>query len=553
MKITDYVDLFYPSAEAEEYAKKRQKKYENYPQDFMVNLETDNIAKLIAPMNFAVATSKMKEFTDDIETLDYRLDCLEDFMNVPELNGRFRQLINELAGNRIDFSDVDCVNSFMQIKTHMDSLEEFLGCIENINRFFAKYNHAIKSVAVKRLAQFFEKLPKSENIFEIAYSISQLKDTFSKTIRSVKIGVNFDSAMNPDSAGLLEIGYDKIYPKGNILEKLVFKSFAGREQFIGEEHFNSATRHTPIDIDTALFRELSKYTKEFALRIAAALKSYRSSVFSDLSELESQLDFYGGAAQFISSVRARGMKMCRPKFLPSEKRVTRLKNVFDLNFYRQLVTQNPQEILTEKIVANDIDMSDYARFYMVTGANNGGKTTFARAVGVCHLMAQMGLYVPAESAEISPADYIFTHFPKEEAVGLNSSRFTTEIKELKKICEYMTDRSLVILNESIQSTTPVECLNIAKIHLEIIAAVGVRGFYVTHLTELYNEIQRINNKNYPTKVGSLVSCTDSEGKRMYKMKAAKPPIESLAYTVYEKFGAKLEDVLAKSGDKNGQA
>lgn len=208
--------------------------------------------------------------------------------------------------------------------------------------------------------------------------------------------------MNPDSAGLLEIGYDKIYPKGNILEKLVFKSFAGREQFIGEEHFNSATRHTPIDIDTALFRELSKYTKEFALRIAAALKSYRSSVFSDLSELESQLDFYGGAAQFISSVRARGMKMCRPKFLPSEKRVTRLKNVFDLNFYRQLVTQNPQEILTEKIVANDIDMSDYARFYMVTGANNGGKTTFARAVGVCHLMAQMGLYVPAESAEISP-------------------------------------------------------------------------------------------------------------------------------------------------------
>ena len=70
MKITDYVDLFYPSAEAEEYAKKRQKKYENYPQDFMVNLETDNIAKLIAPMNFAVATSKMKEFTDDIETLN---------------------------------------------------------------------------------------------------------------------------------------------------------------------------------------------------------------------------------------------------------------------------------------------------------------------------------------------------------------------------------------------------------------------------------------------------------------------------------------------------
>ena len=144
-------------------------------------------------------------------------------MNVPELNGRFRQLINELAGNRIDFSDVDCVNSFMQIKTHMDSLEEFLGCIENINRFFAKYNHAIKSVAVKRLAQFFEKLPKSENIFEIAYSISQLKDTFSKTIRSVKIGVNFDSAMNPEVQDCLKSDMTKFIPREIFLKSLCSK------------------------------------------------------------------------------------------------------------------------------------------------------------------------------------------------------------------------------------------------------------------------------------------------------------------------------------------
>lgn len=53
----------------------------------------------------------------------------------------------------------------MQIKTHMDSLEEFLGCIENINRFFAKYNHAIKSVAVKQFAQFFEKTAKKARTF----------------------------------------------------------------------------------------------------------------------------------------------------------------------------------------------------------------------------------------------------------------------------------------------------------------------------------------------------------------------------------------------------
>lgn len=236
------------------------------------------------------------------------------------------------------------------------------------------------------------------------------------------------------------------------------------------------------------------------------------------------------------------MKMCRPKFLPSEKRVTRLKNVFDLNFYRQLVTQNPQEILTEKIVANDIDMSDYARFYMVTGANNGGNH-FRKSGGSMSFNGTNGIVRSCGKCRDFPCRLHIHPFSKGRSCRNKFKPIYHGNQGAEKICEYMTDRSLVIFNESIQSTTPVECLNIAKIHLEIIAAVGVRGFYVTHLTELYNEIQRINNKNYPTKVGSLVSCTDSEGKRMYKMKAAKPPIESLAYTVYENSEQSLKTYL----------
>lgn len=545
MRITDHIDLFYPSAEKRRAAAERRREVGERCRSFVQDLQLENIAKLVSPVSSQRFIALAGELSDDVEVLNYRLDCLEDFLNNPDLAYSFRKIIRDMSGKdmRVEENAEVRINSFMDIKNKMDDLDFFLHCIDEINGIYKRIGRNIKSEGVSRLFKFFSELPETEDIKEIAENLSQLKETFSKTIRSVRIGVNFDSSMTPESAGLLEISYDKIYPQGNILEKLVFKNLAGKEQFSGEEHLNSVVKKTPVDIDTALFRELSKYTREYAQRISYALKSYRSSFFTDISELEEQLDYYDGAASFVQSVRARGMKLCRPVFLPAEDRALKLKGAYDLTFYRQLASHDPSARLEDKIVVNDIDMSDSARFYMITGANNGGKTTFARAVGVCQAMAQAGLYVPCESAEISLCDGIYTHFPRDEQVGIDTSRFTTEIKDLKEIICQLTDKSMVILNESLQSTTPEECLKIAEIHLEIMAAAGVKGIYVTHLTGLYKKIGELNEGGYKTRFESLVSTADStDGKRSYKLEIMPPPKESLAFTIYKQFGATLGDL-----------
>ena len=74
------------------------------------------------------------------------------------------------------------------------------------------------------------------------------------------------------------------------------------------------------------------------------------------------------------------------------------------------------------------------------------------------------------------------------------------------------------------------------------AAVGVQGIYVTHLTRLYDRAIEINRQGYPTVVGSLVTSTDESGRRLYKMEKSPPSKGSMAYTIYDDFGAKLEDV-----------
>lgn len=548
MKITDHIDLLYPSKEARDHAEMRRLKMRDSGSLYIKDLMIGDIKNFITLTGSEKLLALCEELCDDIQTIEYRLDCLEDYLNNPDLADSFRKVITELSVSLVSNNDED-VNAFYDVKQKMDELDGFLTSIAAINGIYKRIGTTIKSQAMCGMFEFFLALPESDDYKEIAKTLTELQGTFAKTIRSVKVGINFDANMNPDSAGLLEVGYDKIYPKGNILEKIVYGVQKNKETFSGEEHLNSLTRHTPADIDTALFRELTEYTTVFAKRISEALKSYRSSFFSDIKEIERQLDLYEGVASFIKGVRAHGMKMCRPKILSASERKTVLKGVYDLVFYKEIVMRDPSAVLTDKIKTNDLILDDSARLYMVTGANNGGKTTFARACGICQVLAQAGLFVPAESAEVSVCDNIFTHFPRDEEAGIDTSRFTNEIKDLKVIAQNMTEHSFVILNESLQSTTPEECLEIAKIHTELFASAGVRGLYVTHLTGLYKAFEELNQKDYPTKLDSLVSVAGEGDERLYKIVRQPPSGESLAMSIYRKFGATLDDI--KSGEVNG--
>ena len=114
------------------------------------------------------------------------------------------------------------------------------------------------------------------------------------------------------------------------------------------------------------------------------------------------------------------------------------KGVFDLSFYIQMVGSDPMGSLKGKIITNDCRFDDDGRFFVLTGANNGGKTTYTRAIGIIQVFAQAGIYVPCTECEISPVDFIYTHFPKEEEVGLNTSRFTQECKQFKETVDTAT-------------------------------------------------------------------------------------------------------------------
>ena len=157
-----------------------------------------------------------------------------------------------------------------------------------------------------------------------------------------------------------------------------------------------------------------------------------------------------------------------------------------------------QNIGEEKFVPNDTEMNpDSNRFMLITGPNMAGKSTYIRQVALITLMAQIGSFVPAESAEVGLVDRIFTRVGASDDLAKGQSTFMVEMTETALIANHATENSLVILDEIGRGTATYDGLSIAWSVVEHLHdEVGCRTLFATHyheLTQLAVSRQAVNN------------------------------------------------------------
>jgi DNA mismatch repair protein MutS len=161
------------------------------------------------------------------------------------------------------------------------------------------------------------------------------------------------------------------------------------------------------------------------------------------------------------------------------------------------------------IVLNDVHFGEEGRVFVLTGPNRGGKTTFTQAVGLSHVLYQAGLLVPGTRARLSPVDAILTHFPMAEEYSLEAGRLGEEAQRLAAIFRRATPHSLILLNESLFSTSPGESLYLARDVVRALRYLGTRAIYATHLHELAANVEEINQQTPGEgRVASLVATVD---------------------------------------------
>ena len=165
-----------------------------------------------------------------------------------------------------------------------------------------------------------------------------------------------------------------------------------------------------------------------------------------------------------------------------------------------------EQVINTPFVANDtfLNMKDN-RCAIITGPNMAGKSTYMRQTAIIVLMAQMGSFVPAESAEIGLCDAIFTRVGASDDLAAGQSTFMVEMSEVAEILKNATKHSLLILDEIGRGTSTFDGMSIARAVLEYVAdkkTLGAKALFSTHyheLTSMENELQGVKNYNVAVK------------------------------------------------------
>jgi DNA mismatch repair ATPase MutS len=182
------------------------------------------------------------------------------------------------------------------------------------------------------------------------------------------------------------------------------------------------------------------------------------------------------------------------------------------------------------LAAGNIDLA------VITGANQGGKSTFLRSIGLAQLMMQSGMFVPAESFCANLCDAIFTHYRREEDTTMTSGKLDEELGRMSAIVDHMKPNALLLFNESFAATNEREGSEIARQIVSALVAKRIKVFFVTHL---YTLARGFYDKGMTNAV-FLVAERRADGERTFRIIEGEPSQTSYGDDVYDRIFGNAE-------------
>ena len=454
---------------------------------------------------------------NDIQTIDYRQDVIKDlrrdsfYIKVDEFSQkmlktkRYQKIIKKFD------EEIYKKSWFFQMVVEFSkAVLEFLSVLNKSDTTSEGF-----TLLQKHITDYI----KSDDFISMQNDIYSLKEELSSITYDITVdGLTFKVKRYEN-----EENYAKDVSK-------LFKKFEQNEQNEKIEcHYekNRGTNH----VNAKILDFVSKLYPETFSKLDNFYKKYSDIIDETILTFSQEVQFYISYLNYIEDIKDTTTNFCLPKLQTEEKSVD-IKEGFDLALAYNLKNKD------KKIVTNDYLFTNGKRILIVSGANQGGKSTYARAFAQIAYLSKLGLLVPAKEANIYLFDKIFTHFEKEEKVYSLKSKLQEDLTRVHQMLLSSTPKTLIILNEIFSSTSFQDALFLSREIIKKIDKLDAFCIWVTFIEEL-NQMS--------DKCISMVSQVDTDNinKRTYKILPKKADGKAYAASIADKYHLNYHQILKR--------
>lgn len=470
---------------------------------------------ILQDLNLDELFQQVDEFSGySTKNFDYQLP-----QNLDDVNYRqaiFDDLIDpDIYQALVNFTDkmIDCLNQKSQLE-RLDPLayrqhvlvslwDQQLKAINELVEELA--DQSITSEGLRSFLQYLNDFQKSSEVEQLREVIADINQKFSKIYYRLYLsGRNVTVESDPQPRESFDERFKKLF--GGLFED-TDKMLAPIK-----------IKHTPApfnmnNLQTSIISQLIKlYPDQFA-QLNEFYGKYRSFHNDRIQRAVQELTFYVGWAKVEKMISQEfGLDFTLPKVTVDGEQS--ISDSFDFS----MAVKNLSDKDSDSIVTNDYHLLPDRPFLIISGPNQGGKTTYARMVGQAYYLLRLGMPIPGSQAILQLKNKIFTHFDRQESSNKLSGLLEIDVQRIHDIIDQVDDHSFVVLNELFSSTSEEDATELGKRVLTALMKKNVCGIYVTFFEAL---------GDHPG-VQTLMSQVDDQAQRTFKIVPA--DLNGKAYT-----------------------
>ena len=434
----------------------------------------------------------------DIDAIEYRHEILQDLEH-QELYEHMRAFAQKMRTMRKQLAQAEKLSYLYQKERwFVDAVETYCEAVTGLVQDLT--HTTIQSRGMLAFRDYVTSYADSDRFTSLQAETKALKAdlsaiTYSLLIRGNSVQVRKYEAESDYSVDVAET-FAK-FKQGAVKDYLV--------KFSNGSHMNHVEAHI-LDLVARLYPDIFSHLNEYCAKNGAYLDA-------TLATFDREVQFYLAYLEYIARFKRAGLPFCYPHLSTTNKGVS-VSEGFDVALATKLVA------VSSPVVCNDVSLSGKEHIIVVTGPNQGGKTTFARAFGQLHYLASIGCPVPGKEAHLFLFDRLFTHFEKEETITDLRGKLQDELVRIHHILEHATPDSIVILNEMFTSTTIHDAFFLSKKIMEKILQLDLLCVWVTFIDEL---------ASLGEQTVSMVSTVVPENPALRTFHIVRRPADGLAY------------------------